>query len=55
MPYNSEGRAAFHRGVDAGDSPYQDTVRRIQWMSGWCNSKNDYYNSLARLQLEPPA
>jgi hypothetical protein len=42
MPFNKEGRDAFKRGVMSQDVPYDDTERRVQWVSGWCQSKRAF-------------
>jgi ribosome modulation factor len=43
------GRAAFHKGIAFQNAPYDDAGRRIPWVKGWSDSRNDYYESLANL------
>jgi ribosome modulation factor len=53
MIINHEGRAAFDSGSRVGDSPYDDTVRRIQWVKGWCDSKHDHESTSVALATRP--
>lgn len=48
MSFNREGRAAFHLGVSLNESPYDDAERRIQWLTGWFESKRDYCDTLPK-------
>jgi ribosome modulation factor len=49
-----DGRAAFHRGISFENPPYDDAQRRIPWVKGWFDSRNDNIDALARLAANQP-
>ncbi len=48
------GRAAFHQGIACDKSPYPDPLRRIPWLKGWFDSRDDHITGSARVAAVRP-